>query len=295
MDFLRTPEEAFAGIRDFDYQPNYVEIDGLRIHYVDEGQGEVILCLHGEPTWSYLYRKFFPVLSPKHRVIAPDFIGFGKSDKLRRVDDYSYSFHFDILKKFVEALELKNITLVVQDWGGLLGLGLLGAQPDWFSRVVIMNTFLPQGKKLPLAFKVWKAFALRHPSLPIGFIVSRGCHKKSSRQKHIKKAYQAPFPSKEYKAAARAFPKLVPSSPEDDGVAQMKLARDVLGQWEKPALVLFSDKDPIMSRVAGFFHNRIPSVKGKPVITIRNASHFLQEDSGDEIAAHILKFMEESL
>lgn len=260
------------------------------MHYLDEGSGDIVLCLHGEPSWSYLYRKFIPVLSSKYRVICPDLFGFGRSDKPAEIADYTYSFHFNALQAFLNQLELKDITIVVQDWGGLLGLGLVGADPDRFSRVVIMNTFLPVGNRpMPAAFTAWKLFALHSPVFNIGTIISKATARPLG--SGVQDAYNAPFPDKKYKAGARAFPAIVPTSPEQDGVAQMQKARDVLKQWTKPALVMFSDKDPIMAGGEKWFNANIPSRKDQPEILIKNAGHFLQEDAGEEIATHIADFM----
>ncbi len=291
MNYLRTPDEHFQGLPGFPYEPHYLEINGGRIHYLDEGAGQIILCLHGEPSWSYLYRKFIPILAPSYRVIAPDFFGFGRSDKLPNMADYSYQMHFETLEKFLEQLALRDITLVCQDWGGLLGLGMVGAHPEWFARLVIMNTFLPVGKRpMPAAFNAWKNFARLTPNLPIGRVIKMGTHQPLS--KEIKAAYNAPFPSKKYKAGAKSFPMLVPQKPEDPGVAEMKRARAVLKEWEKPALVMFSDKDPIMRGGDKFFRGTIPTANDQPKITIHDAGHFLQEDKGEEIAGHIKAFME---
>ena len=291
MKILRTPDERFENLPDFPYQPNYVEINGARVHYLDEGEGEVILCLHGEPSWSYLYRKFIPILAPKYRVIAPDFIGFGRSDKYAEVKDYTFQMHFDTLMAFIEKLQLRDITVVVQDWGGLLGLSALGECPDWFSRVVIMNTFLPTGKRpMPLPFKLWRAFAKYFPNMPVGGVLKFASAQPMS--KAVKAAYDAPFPDKSYKAGTRAFPLLVPSKPDSPGVDKMLQARAALKEWHKPALVMFSDKDPIMRGGHKLFMGIIPSETKQPFIEIKDAGHFLQEDKGEEIAGHILKFME---
>ncbi len=292
MTYLRTPDHHFEQLPDFPYAPHYVNINGLRMHYLDEGEGEVVLCLHGEPSWSFLYRKFFPILAPHFRVIAPDWIGFGRSDKLPKVADYSYEMHADFLEQFIKALGLKEITLVVQDWGGLLGLGMLGKHPDRFKRVVIMNTFLPIGEgKPPIAFKAWKLFVKMTPSLPVGRVLKMGTVRAESKTREVIAAYDAPFPNRYYKAGVKAFPALVPMKPTDPGVEEMKRAREVLGSWQKPALILFSDKDPITGFAAKYFRKTIPTAKDQPEITIENAGHFLQEDAGEEIATHILEFM----
>lgn len=292
MELLRTPDSRFENLSDFDYDSHYVNIKGARVHYIDEGEGEVILCLHGEPSWSYLYRKFIPVLSPEYRVVCPDFIGFGKSDKFPKVTDYSYQMHYETLIEFINKLELSNITVVVQDWGGLIGLGVLGHMPEKFSRVVIMNTFLPIGNRpMPMPFKVWRAFSKYFPGLPVGFIMKSGTCQHLS--KEAMAAYNAPFPSNKYKAGAKAWPQLVPDNPKAPGVKEMKKAREVLKTWNKPALVMFSDKDPIMRGGHRFFVGTIPYFKCEhDWIEIKDAGHFLQEDKGEEISMHIRKFMQ---
>ena len=287
---LRTPDERFENLPGFPFQPNYVEINGARVHYLDEGSGEVILCLHGEPSWSYLYRKFIPGLTMSYRVVCPDFIGFGKSDKYSKMSDYTFKMHLDTLLQFIEKLDLNSITIVVQDWGGLLGLSALGQLPNKFARVVIMNTFLPIGNRsMPLAFKIWRAFAKYTPNLPIGKIIRSGCYQPLD--KEVRKAYEAPFPSAKYKAGAKAWPILVPMDAGYEGVTEMKQAREVLKEWQKPVLVMFSNKDPIMRGGHKWFMGNIPSEK-KAYIEIKDAGHFLQEDQGEEIAANILAFME---
>lgn len=291
MQVLRTPDKYFEELTDFPYQPNYIEVNDLRMHYLDKGEGEIVLCMHGEPSWSYLYRKFIPVLSPHFRVIAPDLIGFGRSDKLPRMQNYSFEMHFEQVCGFIEKMDLTGITLVVQDWGGLLGLSALGKMPERFARVVVMNTFLPIGdRKMPKAFTAWKTFAKTMPGLPIGTVMRMGTYQKLTSE--AKKGYQAPFPSNKYKAGAKIFPELVPMKETDAGVPEMKIARKVLSEWQKPAFVLFSDKDPIMSGAAKFFRKLIPSSADQPETIIKDAGHFLQEDKGEEIASEIKKFIE---
>ncbi len=291
MALLRTPDERFANLPGYPFAPHYLEHNGARMHYIDEGQGEVILCLHGEPSWSYLYRKFVPILAPHHRVVAPDLLGFGKSDKYPNQTDYSYQMHLQSLLDFIAQLKLENITLVCQDWGGLLGLGAVGAVPEKFARLVIMNTTLPTptgNLSVPLPFKLWQLYAKYHPWLPISGIIKMGTVQPMS--KAVKAAYDAPFPSGKYKAGAKVFPALVPTKAGMPGIAEMTRAKEVLKQWNKPALVLFSDKDPIMRGRDKWFRSNIPTANQQPE-TINNAGHFLQEDKGEEIAGRILEFM----
>ncbi len=284
---IRVPEERFANLPGYPFAPHYMEIGGARVHYVDEGAGPPILCLHGEPTWSYLYRKMIPILGKHGRVLAPDFIGFGKSDKYTRVSDYTFQMHTNTLKAFIQQLDLGEITIVVQDWGGMIGLRVAAEMPERFARLVIMNTMLPVGARKPaLAFRLWRAFAVHSPILPIGLIMQLGTV--SRLPKAVIRAYQAPFPGKRYKAGARAFPALVPVAPDMPGVAAMQRTRATLSAWQKPALILFSDKDPILSGAHTFCRKLIPTAEAD---TIHNAGHFLQEDKGEEIAGYIGDFL----
>lgn len=290
LNTIRTPDERFHNLPDYPFSPNYIEVEGMRMHYVDEGEGDPILCLHGEPSWSYLYRKMIPQLSQVGRVIAPDLIGFGKSDKPTKQTDYTFHRHHRWLTAFIEQLDLTNITVVVQDWGGILGLASVGVMPERYARLVVMNTFLPTGKQKPaLVFKAWQWFSAYAPIFPIGRILQLATVSKLP--KAVVTAYDAPFPSRQYKAGARVFPALVPTSPEMEGVDLMKQARQVLGEWQKPAIVLFSDKDPILGWARKFFLRHIPTAKDQPEIIIRNAGHFLQEDKGEEIAREIVAFI----
>jgi haloalkane dehalogenase len=293
MPLLRTPDERFTGITDFPFEPHYIEIHGARVHYVDEGSGETILCLHGEPTWSYLYRKMIPILAARHRVIAMDFIGFGRSDKFSDSEDYTFQMHSDTLAGFIQQLDLRGVTAVVQDWGGLIGLPVATQMPDRFSRLVIMNTGLATGD-VPATegFMKWRAYASSTPDLPCGTIVRRSAVNRESITDEIVAAYDAPFPDATYKSGAQKFPLLVPIDPNQAGAREMREARDALSRWTKPALVMFSDGDPVTSGGDRFFRKLIPSAKDEPEIVIEGAGHFLQEEKGEDIARHIVSFIE---
>jgi len=291
MEILRTPDERFENLSGYLFSPHYVEVGGMRMHYVDEGGGDPILCLHGEPSWSYLYRTMIPILARGNRVVAPDFLGFGRSDKPAAKADYTFALHYETLRAFVEALDLERITLVCQDWGGLLGLPLATEASDRFARLVIMNTFLPTGEKpLSDAFMRWRGFAEKVTDMDVGRVLQETTV--SELPPAVVAAYDAPFPDVSYKAGAHAFPLLVPLSPDDEAAPAMRQARAALGQWAKPALVMFSDKDPIMAGGERFMRRLIPTTNEEPEIVIRDAGHFLQEDQGETIAEHIVEFIE---
>lgn len=295
MPLLRTPDERFANLRDFPFEPHYVDINGARVHYIDEGTGETILCLHGEPTWSYLYRKMIPILSTTHRVVAMDFIGFGRSDKFSDPLEYTFEMHRAAIAAFIEKLDLRGITMVVQDWGGILGLRVATQMPDRLARLVIMNTGLPTGDVPPTeGFMNWRAYAAATPDLPCGTIVRRSAVDRESITDEIVAAYDAPFPDATYKAGAQRFPQLVPIEYDQPGAADMRETREALSTWTKPALVMFSDGDPVTRGGDRFFRKLIPSAKVQPEIVIQGAGHFLQEEKGEEIAHHIESFIERS-
>ncbi len=290
---VRTPDERFANLPGFPFEPRYLEVDGLRIHYVDEGprDGEIVLLLHGEPTWSYLYRKMIPVLaSAGLRAIAPDLIGFGRSDKLLNRDQYSYAFHVDIVKRFVNSLDLQGITLVGQDWGGLIGLRVAAELEERFARIVAANTGLPDGKaKLNPAFFQWQQYSQTTPDFVAGKIVGKGTVSGLTPEEAA--AYDAPFPDPTFQAGARAFPMLVPTTPDDPAVPANLAAWDVLRRWSKPFLTAFSDRDPIMAGGERVFQKLVPGTRGQPHVTITGAGHFLQEDQGPELARAVALFV----
>jgi haloalkane dehalogenase len=298
MEVLRTPDERFAGLLGFPFQPHYMEVaagDGgtLRIHYLDEGprDADPVLLIHGEPSWCYLYRRMIPVIvEAGHRAIAPDLVGFGRSDKPTRREDYTYQRHVDWMRALIEALDLRNITLVVQDWGGLIGLRLAAEHEDRFARIVAANTFLPTGDRPPgEAFLRWQRLSQEVPEFHVGGIVNNGCVTDLSPE--VIAAYDAPFPDDSYKAGARMFPMLVPTSPDDPAAEPNRKAWEVLRRWQKPFLTAFSDSDPITRRADRALQSRIPGTKGQPHTTIEGAGHFLQEDKGEELAKVIVDFI----
>ncbi|MFB6230582.1 MAG: haloalkane dehalogenase [Salinibacter sp.] len=289
----RTPADRFEGLPAFPYAPRYVSVrDDLRMHYVDEGTGAPVLCLHGEPTWAYLYRHMIPPLAEVHRVVVPDFIGFGRSDKLTAVDAYSFSVHYEALATLIEALGLSEVTLVVQDWGGLLGLAYAARRPERIARLVVLNTFLPTGaeEKSP-AFRAWRRFVENTPDLPISQVVRRGLAAPDRLSGAEAAAYDAPFPTAASKAGAVAWPLLVPMEPGGPVADAMRETRRCLAEWSKPAFVLFAPDDPILGGAREFFLDLLPTAREQPDVTIGGAGHFLQEERGPEIARHVLDFM----
>ncbi len=293
VKIVRTPDNHFNNLKDYPFEANYQDISGLRMHYLDEGDrksNDIILMLHGEPSWSYLYRHMIPICAQAgYRVIAPDLIGFGRSDKPTKKSNYSYLKHVTWVTEFIEELGLKNITLVCQDWGSLIGLRVAAEQSERFSRIVVGNGFLPTGKQeLPKIFKIWRAFAKYSPWFPIDKIIDKGSFKILDKEEL--KAYRAPFPSSKYKAGARIFPQLVPSSLQDPAANANREAWELLGQWKKPFLTCFSNGDPITRGLDKLLQAHIPGAKGQAHQVIKGG-HFLQEDSPEEFAEIINQFI----
>ena len=293
MKILRTPEERFLNLPGYDFETRYIEIGDLRMHYIDEGpkDADPVLLLHGEPSWSYLYRTMIPpIVEAGLRAIAPDLIGFGKSDKPAEQSEYSYERHGAWMRGFLESLDLRNITLVCQDWGSLIGLRLAAENEERFDRIVLANGGLPTGdQKMPMAFRVWRAFARFSPWLPIGRLIQVGTVSKLPPE--VVAAYDAPFPDSSYKAGARAFPRLVPTTPDDPAAPANRAAWDVFRNWQKPFLTSFSDGDPITRGLDKVFVKRVPGAKNQPHTTIEGAGHFLQEEKGPEFAKVIIDFL----
>lgn len=298
MDLLRTPDDRFADLPDFPFAAHYVEVDadgrGLRVHYLDEGpaEAEVVVLLHGEPSWCFLYRKMIPVLvAAGLRCIAPDLVGFGRSDKPTRREDYTYARHVEWMRQTLfDRLDLTGITLVGQDWGGLIGLRLVGEHPDRFAQVVVANTGLPTGDRpLTDAFHAWQKYSQETPEFPVGRIVAGGCT--SDLAPEVVAAYDAPFPDDRYTAGARVFPTLVPTHPDDPAAAANRTAWESLAAFERPLLTAFSDGDPITRGGDAIFQRTVPGAQGQPHTTITGAGHFLQEDKGPELAQVVADFV----
>lgn len=330
MKTLRTPDERFENLPGYPFAPNYSEIpDGeggrLRIHHVAEGppDGEVVLCLHGQPTWSYLYRKMIPVFAEAgYRVIAPDFVGFGRSDKPTEIADYTYARHVRWMSEWMTGLGLDRINLFCQDWGGLIGLRLVAAHPERFARVVAANTALPDGTAVPAdaapamhalydslpvvkaselgarfadkngppGFLYWRKYCAESPDFSVGDVMQTVGGKKPVSD-DVRAAYEAPFPDARYEAGPRKFPSLVPVFPDDPEIPANQAAWEVLAGFDRPFLTSFSDKDPVTAGAEKIFQKRIAGAKGVDHVTIRGAGHFLQEEQGELVAETMIDFI----
>ena len=299
MKTLRTPDERFEGLVDYPFEPHYVNIDDgdggtLRVHYLDEGPADAppVLLMHGEPSWAYLYRKMIPVLvAAGHRCIVPDLVGFGRSDKPTEQSDHTYARHVEWMSRALfDELDLRDITFFGQDWGGLIGLRLVAADPDRFARLVVANTGLPTGDGKPTkAFLDWQTFARETPTFPVGLIIGGGTS--TDLAPEVVAAYDAPFPDDSYHAGPRVMPSLVPTSPDDPAAADQRAAWEVLERFDRPVLCAFSDEDAITRGGDAVFHRKVPGTAGQPHVTIEGANHFLQEDKGPELAQVIVDFI----
>jgi haloalkane dehalogenase len=290
MDVFRTPEERFENLPGYDFEPHYEEVDGLRLHRLDEGEGRPVVCFHGEPSWSYLYRKMLPPLREAgNRVICPDYAGFGRSDKPTDFGWYSYDRHFEVTSAHLERLGIEDAVVVVQDWGGPIGLRWAMANQDKVGALVILNTGLFNGR-VSKGFLAWRDFAEKNPDLPVGMVIQGGT--KTDLPPEVVSAYEAPWPDAASKAGVATFPLLVPTSDDAPGAAEMRAVADELTRWEKPALVAFSDNDPVFPFPRGgeAFIEKIPSVTDQ--VRIEGAAHFLQEDAGERVAAEVLSFLD---
>jgi len=291
VDVYRTPDDRFERLSGWPYAPQYLAVEGLRMHYVDEGSGQTVILLHGEPTWGFLYRKLIPTLAGIGRVVVPDLIGFGRSDKPFGQEHYSYDGHYRWLERFVLELDLRGATLVVHDWGGPLGLRLAVEHPERVERLAILNT----GVGVGAPSEPWLRFRELVRQVGDGFTASRlvqvACV--SRLDEDVLRGYDAPFPVAEAKAGPRAFPELVPTEPDHPSAAAMLRVRDALARWERPTLVLFSDSDSVFSpahaeRLAAHIPGALPAE------IVAGGGHFLQEDCGEEIAGRIARFVRET-
>ena len=292
MEAYRTPDERFAGLPGFPFAPRYLAQDGLRMHYIEEGTGDPVLLLHGEPSWAFLYRKLIPPIAEVARAVAPDYFGFGRSDKPIQVEGYSYDFHYTSIERLVDELDLRAATVVVQDWGGPIGLRLAVEHPERVARLVILNTGIGAGRAPSPEWLRFRAFMRRvgNEIVP-GQLVRLSCVTELADD--VVEAYNAPFPTPESKAGVVAFPELVPTEADHPSASKMLEVRAALERWEKPTLVLFSDSDPIFSPAAAErLAARIPGAGAAEIVS--GAGHFLQEDRGEEIAGRIVRFLRES-
>src|SRR5229473_5554895 len=287
MKVLRTPDDRFADLPDFGYPPRYADVDGLRLGYVETGpaDGEPVLLLHGEPSWSFLYRKVMPALADAGlHAIAADLVGFGRSDKPAEVGDHSFARHVEWMRALAfDHLDLRGLTLVGQDWGGLIGLRLVAEHPDRFARVVAANTGLPTGdQRMSDAFLAWQRYSQETPVFHVGGIVKGGCV--GDLAPAVVAAYDAPFPDDSFTAGARRFPMLVPTSPDDPAAPANRRAWTALTEWKKPLLTAFSDKDPVTAGFDQVLQAAVPGAQGQPHTVIEGGGHFLQEDKGEQLA-----------
>ncbi len=289
---LRTPEDRFKDLPGFPFPPRSAEIEGLRIGYVDAGAGDPVLCLHGVLEWSYSYRKMIPLLAARNRVVVPDLPGFGRSDKFVDRKDHTLDLHARVVSGFIENLGLGRITLVANDWGAVVGLRVATQRPDLFDRLVVLNTALPTGDRpMNFTFTLWRKFVELAPDLPVGMVFRMGLSHGHRITAAEVAAYEAPFPDASFKAAAVELPLSLPMKRDDPGAAEVRSIQEALAQWNKPALVMFSDEDMLFSKEYEFFRKLIPTAADQPEGVIRGAGHFLHEERGEELAVRIRDFI----
>lgn len=297
MKLLRTPDERFQDLPEFPFKPHYLEVEEIRIHYLDEGimNGKVILLMHGEPSWCYLYRHMIPLLiKARYRVIAPDLVGFGRSDKPQEQNDHSYYKHVEWITKWLKKLDLQDINLFCQDWGSLIGLRVAIENQERFQRIVLSNGGLPTGEqRMSKAFLEWQEFSKTAKKFDIKRIIQSATLKNLS--KDILEAYNAPFPDDTYKAGPRIMPSLVPTTINDPEHETNKRAIELFKKWEKPFLTAFSDKDPITRGTEKFWKENVPGARGQNHVIVKDGGHFIQEDKGPELVKIILEFIENNL
>lgn len=290
VEYLRTPDERFADLPDFGYEPTYTDLDGLRMAHVEVGpaDGPVVLLLHGEPTWSFLYRRMIPPLvEAGYRCVAPDLIGFGRSDKPVERSAYTYNGHVAWLHQFLAAVDLPPATMFAQDWGGLIGLRVAAEDPDRFQRIAIGNTGLPVGRSLGPGFDAWLNASQNMAFMDAGQLLQRATQARQLDEAEMD-AYRAPFPDEAYMAGARQFPTLVPITPEHGGVAENLEAWRMLEGWDKPFLTIWCPDDPVLGQLHHEFIERIPGATGQPHQELRPGGHFLQDDRGEDVAAALI-------
>jgi len=318
MPVFRTPDDRFRDLPAYSFEPHYHSMDGpsgetLRTHYVDTGApgrdeaGEdsapddpapddsaPVVCLHGEPTWSYMYRTVIPPVAREHRVVAPDFVGFGRSDKLTSPGAYSLELGVEQLRSLLDTLDLAGVTLVVHDWGGLIGLAYAAHYPERIARLVILNTFLPVGdeNEKSRGFLAWRRYVEQHPDLPVGDVMKRAMQRDDHWSDALQAAYDAPFPTPEAKAGAATWPLLIPMSPDTPLARTMQRTRERLARWSKPAFVLFAPNDPILGQAHAFFRSLLPTAQDQPEVFLDDAGHFVPEEQGPVVAQHILDFID---
>lgn len=293
IGFLRTPDDRFDDVTDFPYEPNHVDIDGLRMAYIDEGpaDGPVVLLLHGEPTWSFLYRRMIPPLvAAGYRCVAPDLIGFGRSDKPTERSAYTYSGHVAWMKAFLDTIQIPNATLFAQDWGGLIGLRVAAEDPHRFDRIAIGNTGLPVGESIGAGFDGWLHASQTMEVMDCGAMLQRATMARELTAAEMD-GYRAPFPDESYMAGAREFPALVPITSEHGSVAENKAAWDALEQWEKPFLTLWCPGDIVLGRLGQEFIDRVPGAEGQPHQLLEPGGHFVQDDRGEDVAAALIAWL----